>query len=221
MIPDADRSALQTRLDAILASGSTFRSPGRRMRTRRCSDDPVEIRVPRAARASEIAGRKHTGRTTALSRRGVPPMSITRRDFLLQSAHRAGAALVAGRGPGRSTDGADVIVIGAGLSGLQCRMDARAAGLQGAGARRRGRVGGRVLTFRRRAGRTRSRRQHHLRRLPAPDGDRGTRVGVTLEDQVRACRSTRSSRWCWTASPSVATNGRIRRAIRFRRRCAK
>ena len=46
-------------------------------------------------------------------------MTISRRDFLLHSGVLTGATLLAGRRAWSAEDTADVIVIGAGLSGLQ------------------------------------------------------------------------------------------------------
>jgi monoamine oxidase len=110
-------------------------------------------------------------------------MPITRRDFILQTGILAGATLVAARRAWAAEDAADVIVIGAGLSGLHAAWTLEQKGLQVIVLEGRDRVGGRVLSFTQAQG------------APEAGGNiiygdyRRTmeiaqRVGVTLEDQV-------------------------------------
>jgi monoamine oxidase len=110
-------------------------------------------------------------------------MSITRREFILQSAVVAGATLAAGRRAWATTDGADVIVIGAGLAGLQAAWILEQKGFKALVLEGRDRVGGRVLTF------------SGVQGVPEAGGNIiygdyqrlmnvATRVGVPLEDQV-------------------------------------
>ena len=110
-------------------------------------------------------------------------MPITRRDFLLHSGALAGAALVASRRAWASEDAADVIVIGAGLSGLHAAWTLEQQGLKVIVLEGRERVGGRVLSFTQAQG------------APEAGGniiygdyrramEIAKRVGVTLEDQV-------------------------------------
>ncbi len=102
-------------------------------------------------------------------------MTISRREFLLHSGVLTGATLVAGRRAWAVEDTADVIVVGAGLSGLQAAWAPGAERLQGARAGRSGPRGRSYPHVRQRPGRPRGGRQHHLRRLPAVDGGRDAR----------------------------------------------
>jgi len=110
-------------------------------------------------------------------------MTLTRRDFLLHSGAIAGAALVTGRRAWALEDTADVIVIGAGLSGLQAAWALEQQGFKVLVLEGQGRVGGRVLSF------------SQARGAPEAGGNiiygdytrvmaAAKRVGVTLEDQV-------------------------------------
>lgn len=110
-------------------------------------------------------------------------MPITRRDFILHTGALAGATLVAARRAWAAEDSADVIVIGAGLSGLHAAWTLEQQGLKVIVLEGRDRVGGRVLSF------------TQVQGAPEAGGNiiygdyRRTmeiaqRVGVTLEDQV-------------------------------------
>jgi monoamine oxidase len=74
-------------------------------------------------------------------------MTISRRDFLLHSGVLTGATLLAGRRAWAVEDSADVIVVGAGLSGLQAAWALEQQGFKVIVLEGRDRVGGRVLTF--------------------------------------------------------------------------
>jgi monoamine oxidase len=113
----------------------------------------------------------------------MPPMTLSRREFLLQSGAVAGAALLAGRRAWAVEDTADVIVIGAGLAGLQAAWVLEQKGFKVIVLEGRDRVGGRVLTF------------GNVQGVPEAGGniiygdyrrlmEIATRVGVPLEDQV-------------------------------------
>jgi monoamine oxidase len=110
-------------------------------------------------------------------------MPITRRDFILHSGALVGATLVASRRAWAVEDDSDVIVIGAGLSGLHAAWTLEQQGFRVLVLEGRDRVGGRVLSFTQAQG------------APEAGGNiiygdyRRTmeiaqRVGVTLEDQV-------------------------------------
>jgi monoamine oxidase len=110
-------------------------------------------------------------------------MPITRRELLRRSAVIVGAALVANRHAWAATDSADVIVIGAGLAGLQAAWSLEQKGFKVLVLEARERVGGRVLTF------------SGVQGAPEAGGnivygdyrrlmDVAARVGVPLEDQV-------------------------------------
>ena len=110
-------------------------------------------------------------------------MPLSRRDFLLHSGAVAGAALLSSRRAWALEDSADVIVIGAGLSGLQAAWQLEQQGFKVLVIEGRDRVGGRVLSF------------SQARGSPEAGGniiygdysrtmDVAKRVGVTLEDQV-------------------------------------
>lgn len=74
-------------------------------------------------------------------------MTISRRDFLLRSSVLTGATLLAGRRAWAVEDTADVIVIGAGLAGLQAAWVLEQQGLNVLVLEGQDRVGGRILTF--------------------------------------------------------------------------
>jgi len=110
-------------------------------------------------------------------------MTISRREFLLHSGVLTGATLLAGRRAWSAADKADVIVIGAGLSGLQAAWVLEQKGFKVLVLEGRDRVGGRVFTF------------GNVQGVPEAGGniiygdyrrlmDVATRVSVPLEDQV-------------------------------------
>jgi monoamine oxidase len=110
-------------------------------------------------------------------------MTLSRRDFLLHSGALTGATLLAGRRAWSAEDTADVIVIGAGLSGLQAAWALEQKGFKVLVLEGRDRVGGRVFTF------------GNVQGVPEAGGniiygdyrrlmDVATRVAVPLEDQV-------------------------------------
>ena len=110
-------------------------------------------------------------------------MTISRREFLLHSGVLTGATLLAGRRAWSAADTADVIVIGAGLSGLQAAWNLEQKGFKVLVLEGRDRVGGRVFTF------------GNVQGVPEAGGniiygdyrrlmDVATRVSVPLEDQV-------------------------------------
>jgi len=110
-------------------------------------------------------------------------MTLTRRDFLIRSAVAASLAAWPRRPGWAATDGADVIVVGAGLSGLHAALTLEDAGLSVLVLEGRSRVGGKVLTFDRVPG------------LPEAGGqsigsgygrvvDAAQRSGIELEDQL-------------------------------------
>jgi monoamine oxidase len=74
-------------------------------------------------------------------------MSTSRRDFLRRSASIAGLAALPALRAWAADDTADVIVIGAGLSGLMAAIELERAGHRVLVLEGRNRVGGRVLTF--------------------------------------------------------------------------
>jgi monoamine oxidase len=77
----------------------------------------------------------------------VLPMTISRRKFLLHSGVLTGATLLAGRRAWAVEDTADVIVVGAGLSGLQAAWGLEQKGFKVLVLEGQDRVGGRILTF--------------------------------------------------------------------------
>ena len=110
-------------------------------------------------------------------------MTISRREFLLHSGVVTGVTLLAGRRAWSTEDTADVIVIGAGLSGLQAAWALEQKGFKVLVLEGRDRVGGRVFTF------------GNVQGVPEAGGniiygdyrrlmDVATRVAVPLEDQV-------------------------------------
>jgi monoamine oxidase len=114
---------------------------------------------------------------------GVPSMTISRREFLLRSGVLTGATLLAGPRAWSAEDTADVIVIGAGLSGLQAAWVLEQKGFKVLVLEGRDRVGGRVFTF------------GNVQGVPEAGGniiygdyrrlmDVASRVAVPLEDQV-------------------------------------
>jgi monoamine oxidase len=74
-------------------------------------------------------------------------MTLTRRDFLIRSAVAASLAAWPRRPAWAATDSADVIVVGAGLAGLNAALKLEEAGLGVLVLEGRDRVGGKVLTF--------------------------------------------------------------------------
>ena len=109
-------------------------------------------------------------------------MTTNRRDFLLQSAALAGLAALP-RARAAATETADVIVIGAGLAGLQAALDLEQAGCKVLVLEGRDRVGGKVYTF------------SNVQGTPEAGGNiaygdyrrfmaLADRLGVTLDDQV-------------------------------------
>jgi len=110
-------------------------------------------------------------------------MPITRRELLHQAALLAGVALVTGRRAWASNEDADVIVIGAGLSGLNAAWKLEQQGLRVLVLEARDRVGGRVLTFAGVQGEPEAGANiiyGDYRRLLEMAGP----IGVTLQDQV-------------------------------------
>src|SRR4030042_796675 len=110
-------------------------------------------------------------------------MTLSRRECLLHSGVLTGATLLAGRRAWAAEDTADVIVIGAGLSGLQAAWALEQKGFKVLVLEGRDRVGGRVFTF------------GNVQGVPEAGGniiygdyrrlmDVATRVAVPLEDQV-------------------------------------
>ncbi|MGB7903376.1 MAG: FAD-dependent oxidoreductase [Steroidobacteraceae bacterium] len=110
-------------------------------------------------------------------------MTLSRREFLLQSGVLTGATLLAGRRAWAAEDTADVIVVGAGLSGLQAAWALEQKGFKVLVLEGRDRVGGRVFTF------------GNVQGVPEAGGniiygdylrlmEVATRVAVPLEDQV-------------------------------------
>jgi monoamine oxidase len=110
-------------------------------------------------------------------------MTIDRRKFLIGTAATASLAWWPRARAWTPTDTADVIVVGAGLSGLQAAMRLEQAGLRVLVLEGRDRVGGKVLTFSRVQG------------VPEAGGNTiggdykrllelAPRIGITLEDQV-------------------------------------
>jgi len=111
-------------------------------------------------------------------------MSTTRRDFLLRSAAVAGLGfLPRARAASSTPESTDVVVIGAGLSGLQAAWDLQQAGCKVLVLEARDRVGGKVFTF------------SNVQGTPEAGGniiygdyrriiDVAARLGITLDDQV-------------------------------------
>ena len=110
-------------------------------------------------------------------------MPTNRRDFLIGSAATAGLAVLPHRRAWSATDTADVIVVGAGLAGLNAALHLEKAGLHVLVLEGRDRVGGKILTF------------SGVQGMPEAGGrsifggykrviDLATRNGIELEDQV-------------------------------------
>jgi monoamine oxidase len=133
-------------------------------------------------------------------------MTLTRRDFLIRSAVAASLAALPRRPAWAATDSADVIVVGAGLSGLNAALTLEDAGFSVLVLEGRDRVGGKILTF------------GSVPGLPEAGGqsigsgygrvvDAAQRSGIALDDQLpQALRH-----------PDIAL---VHRAIRSRPRCA-
>lgn len=110
-------------------------------------------------------------------------MTISRRDFLIRSAVASSLAVMPRRPAWAATESVDVIVVGAGLSGLNAALTLEDAGLRVRVLEGRDRVGGKVLTF------------TDVPGLPEAGGqsigsgygrvvDAAQRSGVVLEDQL-------------------------------------
>jgi monoamine oxidase len=110
-------------------------------------------------------------------------MTISRRDFLVRSAVATSLAVMPGRAAWAASESADVIVVGAGLAGLNAALTLEDAGLSVIVLEGRDRVGGKVLTFASVPG------------LPEAGGqsigsgygrvvDAAQRSGIVLEDQL-------------------------------------
>ena len=110
-------------------------------------------------------------------------MTLTRRDFLIRSAVAASLAALPRRPAWAASDSADVIVAGAGLSGLNAALVLEDAGLSALVLEGRDRVGGKVLTF------------GNVPGLPEAGGqsigsgygrvvDAAQRSGIVLDDQL-------------------------------------
>jgi monoamine oxidase len=110
-------------------------------------------------------------------------MSLDRRQFLLRTAGAAALAALPRRPAWAADDAADVIVVGAGLAGLNAALILEEAGLEVIVLEARDRVGGKILTF------------ADVPGLPEAGGqsigsgygrilDAARRGGVVLEDQL-------------------------------------
>jgi monoamine oxidase len=110
-------------------------------------------------------------------------MTISRRDFLVRSAVATSLAVMPRRAAWAASESADVIVVGAGLAGLNAALTLEDAGLSVIVLEGRDRVGGKVLTFASVPG------------LPEAGGqsigsgygrvvDAAQRSGIVLEDQL-------------------------------------
>jgi monoamine oxidase len=110
-------------------------------------------------------------------------MTTSRRDFLCRSASLAGLAALPALRAWAADDSADVIVIGAGLSGLMAAIELERAGHKVLVLEGRDRVGGKVMTF------------SDTQGVPEAGGNiiygdyqrliaLAARLGVELEDQV-------------------------------------
>lgn len=74
-------------------------------------------------------------------------MRTNRREFLAASVAAAGLAMLPHRRAWSTTDAADVIVLGAGLAGLNAALQLERAGMRVVVLEGRDRVGGKILTF--------------------------------------------------------------------------
>ena len=113
----------------------------------------------------------------------VNAISTSRRQFILRSAAATGLALFPKARTWSATETADVIVIGAGLSGLEAALQLEQAGFRVLVLEGRDRVGGKVMTF------------SDVQGLPEAGGNiiyagyeriraRARSIGVVLEDQA-------------------------------------
>jgi len=110
-------------------------------------------------------------------------MTMNRRKFLVGTAAATSLAWLPRTRAASVTETADVIVIGAGLSGLQAALQLEQAGLRVLVLEGRDRVGGKILTF------------SNVQGVPEAGGNTiggdyqrlmalAPRIGITLEDQV-------------------------------------
>jgi len=89
--------------------------------------------------------RSDSARTTSSG--GGMRMTLSRREFLVRTAVAASLAALPRRPAWAATDTADVIVVGAGLAGLNAALTLQDAGISVLVLEGRNRVGGKILTF--------------------------------------------------------------------------